>query len=221
MRLVELLRLGPVIPVITIEDARSAVPVARALVAGGVRVLEITLRGEAALEALERINQEVADAIVGVGTIVRPEQIGLARRAGARFAVSPGFTQDLAWAAREYRLPLLAGIMTPSELLIAQAAGITAFKLFPVEQAGGVALLKALAGPFPDAIFCPTGGITAENAPNYLAAPNVACVGGSWLTPARLIQMQDWVGISRLAEQASRLRPAGAEPEAAVHRKQA
>ena len=216
MTLVELLRLGPVIPVMVIEDGRQAVPLARALVAGGIRVLEITLRSEAALESIERVGHEVADAVVGVGTITRPEQLGPARRAGARFAVSPGFTPELAWAARENRLPLLPGVMTPSELIAARAAGVSAYKLFPAQQAGGVGMLKALYGPFPDALFCPTGGITAETAKDYLALPNVACVGGSWLTPKPAIAAEDWPAITRLAQQASALRPASAGVAAAA-----
>lgn len=211
MRLVELLRLGPVIPVLVIEDARQAVPIARALVAGGIRVLEVTLRSEAALESMDRIGQEVDEAIVGVGTVVRPEQVGPARRAGARFVVSPGFTQELASAARESGLPLLAGVMTPSELIAARAAGVTAFKFFPAQAAGGIEMLRAFMGPFPDAVFCPTGGITAATAAEYLALPNVACVGGSWLTPRAAVDASDWSEITRLARQASALRPPVAE----------
>ena len=206
MTIDELLSLGPVIPVIVIEDARQAAPLAKALVEGGVRVLEITLRTEAALEAIERAAREVPDAIVGVGTITEPKQFGAARRAGAQFAVTPGLTQDLAWAARENRLPLLPGVMTPSEVISATAAGFDALKLFPARQAGGVDMLKALAGPFPQVKFCPTGGITADTAREYLALPNVACVGGSWLTPADAIQRQDWASITTLARQAAELR---------------
>lgn len=210
MTLLELLRMGPVIPVMVIEHPRDAVPVARALVAGGIRVLEITLRSGAALEAIQRISHEVEGAVVGVGTVTHPEQIGPARQAGARFAVSPGFNAELAGAARENRLALLPGVMTPSELIAARTAGLAAYKLFPAQQAGGVGMLKALAGPFPDALFCPTGGITAETAPDYLALPNVACVGGSWLTPKPLIDAADWRGITRLAQHAAGLRAAGA-----------
>lgn len=201
----ELLRLGPVIPVIVIEDAGKAVPLARALVAGGVRVLEITLRTEAALAAIERIAGEVPDAVVGAGTLTRPQDFGRARQAGARFAVTPGLTQDLVRAARDSRLPLLPGVMTPSELIAAQAAGLSAFKLFPAREAGGLGMLKALAGPFPQAVFCPTGGITAQTAPQFLALPNVACVGGSWLTPPEAVRQGDWESITALAREASAL----------------
>lgn len=206
MTIDELLNLGPVIPVIVIEDARQAAPLAKALVEGGVRVLEITLRTEAALEAIQRAAREVPDAIVGVGTITDPKQFGQARQAGAQFAVTPGLTQDLAWAARENRLPLLPGVMTPSEVISATAAGFDALKLFPARQAGGIDMLKALAGPFPHVKFCPTGGISAETARDYLALPNVACVGGSWLTPADAIRRQDWISITTLARQAAVLR---------------
>jgi 2-dehydro-3-deoxyphosphogluconate aldolase/(4S)-4-hydroxy-2-oxoglutarate aldolase len=142
-----------------------------------------------------------------VGTITDPKQFGAARQAGAQFAVTPGLTQDLAWAARENRLPLLPGVMTPSEVISATAAGFDALKLFPARQAGGVDILKALAGPFPQVKFCPTGGITADTAREYLALPNVACVGGSWLTPADAIQRQDWASITTLARQAAALAP--------------
>jgi 2-dehydro-3-deoxyphosphogluconate aldolase/(4S)-4-hydroxy-2-oxoglutarate aldolase len=204
MNIRELLGMGPVIPVIVIEDARTTVPLARALLAGGVR--EITLRTEAALEATTRIAKQVPEAIVGVGTITRPEHFGAARAAGARFAVTPGLTQDLAWAARESRLPLLPGVMTPSELIAASAAGFREMKLFPARQAGGTEMLKALAGPFPDVLFCPTGGITAETAPEFLALPNVACVGGSRLTPRDAVARGDWAGVTALARHAVALR---------------
>jgi 2-dehydro-3-deoxyphosphogluconate aldolase/(4S)-4-hydroxy-2-oxoglutarate aldolase len=206
MNIRELLGMGPVIPVIVIEDARTAVPLARALLAGGVRVLEITLRTEAALEATTRVAKQVPDIIVGVGTITRPEYFGAARAAGARFAVTPGLTQDLAWAARESRLPLLPGVMTPSELIAACAAGFREMKLFPARQAGGTEMLEALAGPFPDVLFCPTGGITADIAPKFLALPNVACVGGSWLAPKDAVARGDWAGIAALARHAVALR---------------
>jgi 2-dehydro-3-deoxyphosphogluconate aldolase/(4S)-4-hydroxy-2-oxoglutarate aldolase len=206
MNIRELLGLGPVIPVIVIEDARTAVPLARAVLAGGVRVLEITLRTEAALEATRRIAKQVPEAIVGVGTITRPECFGAARAAGAKFAVTPGLTQDLAWAARESRLPLLPGVMTPSELIAASATGFREMKLFPARQAGGTEMLKALAGPFPDVLFCPTGGITADMAPEFLALPNVACVGGSWLAPKEAVARGDWAGITALARHAVALR---------------
>src|SRR5262249_29404075 len=158
------------------------IPLAKALVAGGVRVLEVTLRTPVALAAVRAIAHEVADAIVGVGTISRPEDFQQATDAGARFGVTPGLTPELVDAARASGLPLLPGVMTPSEIIAARAAGFFALKLFPAEQAGGIAMLQALNGPFPDVTFCPTGGVTAANAPAFLALPNVGCVGGSWLT---------------------------------------
>lgn len=206
MMVEELLRLGPVIPVIVLNDARKAVPLARALVAGGVRALEVTLRTEAALESIDRIARDVPEAVVGVGTITRPEQFARARQAGARFAVTPGLDQGLVSAARESRLPLLPGVMTPSEVIAARNAGFDALKLFPAQQAGGIGMLKALGGPFPDVRFCPTGGITAETAPDFLALANVACVGGSWLTPQHLIDSDDWTTITSLARDAAALR---------------
>lgn len=205
MTVLELMRLGPVIPVIVIEREEQAVPLARALVAGGVRVLEVTLRTPVALEAVARIGSEVADAIVGVGTITRSEDIADALAAGARFGVSPGLTPDLAEAARASALPLLPGVMTPSDIIAAGAAGFREVKFFPARQAGGTAMLKALAGPFPDVLFCPTGGITAETAPEYLTLPNVACVGGSWLTPRDAVERDDWQTLTRLAQQAAQL----------------
>ena len=205
MTIIELMRLGPVIPVIVIDNADDAVPLARALVKGGVRVLEVTLRTPAALAAIARIAAEVEDAIVGVGTITRSEDIADALAAGARFGVSPGLTSDLAEAARSSALPLLPGVMTPSDVIAAGAAGFRELKLFPARQAGGVAMLKALAGPFPDVVFCPTGGITAESAPEFLALPNVACVGGSWLTPADAVTDGDWARVEALAREAATL----------------
>jgi 2-dehydro-3-deoxyphosphogluconate aldolase/(4S)-4-hydroxy-2-oxoglutarate aldolase len=201
----EVMRTGPVIPVIVIEDGAHAVPLAEALVAGGVRVLEITLRTPAALEAVRAIATRVESAIVGVGTITDPGDFAKAIDAGARFGVSPGLTPALIEAALASRLPLLPGVMTPSEIVAARAAGFRALKLFPAQQAGGIGMLKALAGPFPDVTFCPTGGITAATAPDFLALPNVACVGGSWLTPVDALRNGDWPRITGLAREASRL----------------
>ena len=192
MNVRELMRIGPVIPVIVIEDPAQAVPLARALVAGGVRVLEVTLRTPVALDAIRAIASEVDDALVGVGTITRPEDFALAAAAGARFGVSPGLTPALIEAARASPLPLLPGVMTPAEIIAARAAGFTELKLFPAQQAGGIGMLKALGSPFPDVTFCPTGGVTQESAPDFLALPNVACVGGSWLTPKEAIAKKDW-----------------------------
>ncbi|MFO1128650.1 MAG: bifunctional 4-hydroxy-2-oxoglutarate aldolase/2-dehydro-3-deoxy-phosphogluconate aldolase [Rhodospirillales bacterium] len=206
MTILELMRTGPVIPVIVIDRIEDAVPLARALVAGGVRVLEVTLRTPVALEAVARIGAEVEGAIVGVGTITRSEDIADALAAGARFGVSPGLSAELVEAARASALPLLPGVMTPSDVIAAGAAGFRELKLFPAKQAGGVAMLKALAGPFPEVMFCPTGGITVETAPEYLALPNVACVGGSWLMPRDAIERGDWETISRRAKEAAALR---------------
>lgn len=201
----EVMRVGPVIPVIVIEELAHAVPLARALVAGGVRVLEVTLRTPAALAAIRAIAGEVPEAIVGVGTLTRPEDFTEARDAGARFGVSPGLTPALIEAAWESGLPLLPGVMTPSDVIAARLAGFRELKLFPARQAGGIGMLQALAGPFPDVTFCPTGGITAETAPEFLALPNVACVGGSWLTPKTALAAGDWEAITALARQAAAL----------------
>lgn len=206
MHMREILHLGPVIPVIVIERVEDAVPLARALLAGGVRVLELTLRTAAALQALRAIALEVDDVILGVGTVTRPEEFAAAAKAGASFAVTPGLTRELLAAARDSGLPLLPGVMTPSELIAARAGGYSELKLFPAQQAGGVGMLKALSGPFPDVLFCPTGGISAGSAPDFLALPNVACVGGSWLTPADAIATGDWNRITTLARQAQALR---------------
>lgn len=202
----EILAASPVMPVIVIDEPASAVPLARALVAGGIRVLEVTLRTAAALDAIRAIVAEVPDALVGVGTIVSPADLDAARAAGARFGVSPGLIPALVEAARESGLPLLPGVMTPSDVIAARLAGFRELKLFPARQAGGVGMLQALAGPFPDATFCPTGGIAAETAPEFLALPNVACVGGSWLTPKAALTAGDWGAITALARQASALR---------------
>ena len=180
-------------------------PLARALVAGGLDVLEVTLRTDCALDAIEAIRAGVPSAIVGAGTLSRPADFARAEEAGARFGVSPGFAAELAEAARSVRYPLLPGIMTPSELIAARLAGFTALKLFPAQQAGGVATLKALAAPFPDVIFCPTGGITPQSAPDYLALPNVACVGGSWVAPADLVSTGNWPAIEALARESAAL----------------
>ena len=203
MNALDLMRMGPVIPVIVVHGVEHAVPLARALVAGGVRVLEVTLRTPVALDAVRAIAREVEEAIVGVGTITRPAEFERAAAAGARFGVSPGFTKELAAAARASAMPWLPGVMTPSDVVRAGAAGHAQLKLFPAQQAGGVAMLKALHGPFPDVVFCPTGGVTAETAPAFLALPNVACVGGSWLTPADAVAAGDWARIERRAREAA------------------
>ena len=206
MNVLEIMNTGPVIPVIVIERLEEAVPLARALVEGGVRVLELTLRTPVALRAIEAIANEVEGALIGVGTITRAQDFEAARKAGALFGVSPGLTPELIAASRDGGLPLLPGVMTPSEVIAARAAGFTELKLFPAQQAGGVGMLKALAGPFPELIFCPTGGITPASAPEFLALPNVACVGGSWLTPRDAVAAGDWARIRALAAETSRLR---------------
>ena len=205
MNILDIMRIGPVIPVIVVEELAHAVPLAEALVAGGIRVLEVTLRTPAALAAIRAIAGEVPEAIVGVGTLTRPTDFADAKAAGARFGVSPGLTPALIEAARQTKLPLLPGVFTPSDVIAARMAGFGQLKLFPAQQAGGVGMLKALAGPFPDVTFCPTGGITAETAPHFLALPNVACVGGSWLTPKDALAAGDWNRITALARAASAL----------------
>ena len=209
MNVLEVMRTGPVIPVIVIDDLAHAVPLAKALVAGGVRVLEVTLRTPAGLAAIRAIAQQVEGAIVGVGTISRPQDFDDALEAGAVFGVSPGLTPLLIEAAHASGLPLLPGVMTPADVIAARAAGFTELKLFPAQQAGGIGMLKALGGPFPDVTFCPTGGITVATAPDFLALPNVACVGGSWLTPKEAVVKGDWDALTRLAREASALRKAG------------
>jgi 2-dehydro-3-deoxyphosphogluconate aldolase / (4S)-4-hydroxy-2-oxoglutarate aldolase len=206
------LHASPVMPVIVLENVADAVPLARALVAGGIRVLEVTLRTAAALESIRAIAEQVPDAILGAGTVVNPADLAAAAAAGASFAVSPGATPELLRAGRESAIPLLPGVMTPSDVIAAVAAGYTAMKLFPAAQAGGMGMLKALAGPFPQVRFCPTGGIDSASAPAFLALPNVACVGGSWLTPVDRVRAGDWAAITELARAAAALRPA---PDAA------
>jgi 2-dehydro-3-deoxyphosphogluconate aldolase/(4S)-4-hydroxy-2-oxoglutarate aldolase len=208
MDISNLLAASPVMPVIVLDKVADAVPLARALVAGGIRVLEVTLRTPAALESIRIIAREVPDALVGAGTVVSPADLAAAADAGAVFAVSPGASEELLRAGRESRIPLLPGVMTPSDVINALAAGYTHFKLFPAAQAGGIGILKAMAGPFPQIRFCPTGGIDAATAPAFLALPNVACVGGSWLTPVDRVRDGDWAAITELARIAAALRPA-------------
>ncbi len=196
---------SPVMPVIVLDRVADAVPLADALVRGGIRVLEVTLRTAAALDCVRAIRAAVPDAIVGVGTITTPRDFDAARAAGAAFGVSPGATSALLAHAASADWPFLPGTMTPSDVMCAADAGFTALKLFPARQAGGIDMLKALAGPFPDALFCPTGGIDAESAPGYLALPNVACVGGSWLAPAALVANGGWDEIERRARSAASL----------------
>jgi 2-dehydro-3-deoxyphosphogluconate aldolase/(4S)-4-hydroxy-2-oxoglutarate aldolase len=205
VNVLEIMRNGPVIPVIVIDRLQDAVALARALVAGGVRVLELTLRTPVALQAIEAIANEVEGALVGVGTITQTEDFDAALKAGALFGVSPGLTPALVAASKHSALPLLPGVMTPSDVIAARSAGFTELKLFPAQQAGGIGMLKALGGPFPDVRFCPTGGITAATAADFLALPNVACVGGSWLTPPDAIAAGDWGRIADLARVAAGL----------------
>ena len=192
-----------VIPVLAVENVRDAAPLAQALYAGGLSVLEVTLRTAAALPALESMRRALPDAVIGAGTLTRPEDFTSARAAGAQFAVSPGFTLALAQAASAAGLPLLPGVMTPSEILAAMSAGYDTLKFFPAEPAGGTASLSAFASVFPGIKFCPTGGITAERAASYLALPNVLCVGGSWVAPPALIARGDWSAIEKLARSAA------------------
>ncbi len=197
---------GPVIPVIVVQRLEQAVPLARALVDGGVKVLEVTLRTPVALAAIEAIARAVPEAVVGAGTLRLPADAKAARDAGSRFAVSPGYTAALGAACREAGLPLLPGVATGSEVMAAMADGLRFLKFFPAVQAGGIPMLRALAGPFPDIAFCPTGGITPETAPQFLALPNVAVCGGSWLTPADAVEQGDWARITQLAREAQALR---------------
>ena len=201
-----ILRRGPVLPVVTIADPATAVPLARALLAGGIAVIEVTLRTAAAGEAIRRIRAEVPTMIVGAGTVLSPAQLDLARALGAAFAVSPGVTPGLLDAAAESPLPLLPGIATASEAMLLLERGLSLAKFFPAAAAGGPALLRALAGPFPELSFCPTGGIDAGNAAAYLALSNVLCVGGSWLAPADAVAAGDWRRIENLARAARALR---------------
>jgi 2-dehydro-3-deoxyphosphogluconate aldolase / (4S)-4-hydroxy-2-oxoglutarate aldolase len=195
----DLLSISPVIPVVVIDDAVDAVPLARALARGGVAVMEITLRTVAGLAAIERVAAEVPETTVGAGTVTTPEEAEAARRAGARFIVTPGATDRLLAAALETGLPLLPGASTLTEILRLREHGQQAVKFFPAEAAGGIAYLSAVAGPVPDVRFCPTGGITPGNAAQYLALPNVGCVGGSWLTPRAEVRAGNWAAIERLA----------------------
>lgn len=190
---------APVIPVIVLNDVAHAVPMARALVAGGIRMLEVTLRTPQALACIEAIAREVPEAVIGAGTVRTKSDVQAAAMAGARFAVSPGYTHAVGQACFDAGLALLPGVATGSEIMMAQEVGFTELKFFPAMQAGGPALLKAWSGPFFDVKFCPTGGVTLQNAPDFLALPNVVCVGGSWLVPADALQAGDWARITQLA----------------------
>lgn len=199
----DIVRAGPVVPVLQFDNVEQGEQVSRALLAGGVRVLEITLRTPAAMDVIRHVAGLSDELIVGVGTLTHPQEMAQAVAAGARFGVSPGYTSALGAAAKAAGLPLLPGVVTPSDILAALADGYETVKFFPAEPSGGVPMLKALYGPFRQVRFCPTGGISAASAPSYLAQPNVVCVGGSWLTPKALVDAKDWDGITRLAQSAS------------------
>ena len=201
----EVMRDAPVIPVIVLHDVAHAVPLARALVAGGIRMLEVTLRTPQALQCIEAIAREVPDAVVGAGTIRSAADAQASALAGARFGVSPGYTRSVGKACHDIGLPLLPGVATGSEIMTAQEDGYTQLKFFPAMQAGGLPMLKAWQGPFGDVTFCPTGGISLANAHEFLALANVACVGGSWIVPTDAIANGDWARIETLAREASQL----------------
>ncbi|MDZ7875928.1 MAG: 2-dehydro-3-deoxy-phosphogluconate aldolase [Rhizobium sp.] len=205
-KLLSTLKLQPVVPVLIIEDAKTAVPLARALVAGGLKAIEITLRTEAALEAVRLVAQEVEGAVVGAGTILNASHYAAAVDAGSQFIVSPGTTQELLDVARQSDIPLLPGAATASEVMALREEGYKVLKFFPAEQAGGAAYLKALSSPLAGTLFCPTGGISLKNAMDYLSLPNVVCVGGSWVAPKELVAAGDWAGITKLASEASALK---------------
>jgi len=201
----EVMRDAPVIPVIVLHDVKDAVPLARALVAGGIRMLEVTLRTREALECIEAIAKEVPEAVAGAGTIRSAADAQASALAGARFGVSPGYTRSVGKACHDLGLPLLPGVATGSEIMLAQEDGYTELKFFPAVQAGGINMLKAWQGPFGEVKFCPTGGVHAGNAADFLALPNVACVGGSWIVPTEAIAAKDWGRIEALAREASQL----------------
>ncbi|GGX61666.1 bifunctional 4-hydroxy-2-oxoglutarate aldolase/2-dehydro-3-deoxy-phosphogluconate aldolase [Streptomyces anandii] len=204
-----LLGLAPVLPVVVLHDAADAVPLARALVAGGLPAIEVTLRTPAALDGVRAIAGEVPDAVVGVGTVIRPEQVAGSVDAGARFLVSPGWTDALLAAMAASGVPYLPGVSTTSEVVALLERGVREMKFFPAQAAGGTAYLKSLAGPLPQARFCPTGGIGPDTAPDYLSLPNVGCVGGSWMVPADAVAGRDWGRVKRLARAAAGLSAGG------------
>ncbi|QIP86772.1 bifunctional 4-hydroxy-2-oxoglutarate aldolase/2-dehydro-3-deoxy-phosphogluconate aldolase [Streptomyces sp. Tu 2975] len=204
------LGLAPVIPVVVVDDAATAVPLARALVAGGLPAIEVTLRTPAALDAIRAIAAEVPDAVVGAGTVISPAGVSSAVAAGARFLVSPGWTDTLLDAMKASGVPFLPGVSTTSEVVALLERGVTDMKFFPAEAAGGTPYLKSLAGPLPQARFCPTGGVSLATAPAYLALPNVACVGGTWMLPPAALTSGDWGQVESLAREAAGLGRAGA-----------
>jgi len=204
----DVLEVSPVIPVVVVESAEQAVPLAQALLRGGIPIIEITLRSEAGLAAIEAVANEVEGMVVGAGTVLTPGQVDQVRDAGAQFLVTPGSPPRLLEAAVGSGLPLLAGAGTLTEMLTLAEAGLTAMKFFPAEASGGRPYLSSVAGPCPHLRFCPTGGVTPENARDYLALPNVGCVGGSWLTPKDAVAQGDWARVEALAAQAASLGPA-------------
>ncbi|KAB1148699.1 bifunctional 4-hydroxy-2-oxoglutarate aldolase/2-dehydro-3-deoxy-phosphogluconate aldolase [Streptomyces luteolifulvus] len=204
------LDLAPVVPVAVVEDAADAVPLARALLAGGLPAIEVTLRTPAALDAIRAITAGVPEAVVGAGTVITPEQVSASVAAGARFLVSPGWTDVLLEAMRASGVPFLPGVSTASEVVALLERGVREMKFFPARAAGGTAFVQSLAGPLPQARFCPTGGIGPADAPEYLALPNVGCVGGTWMLPPDAVAARDWTRIEQLAREAAGLRDAGA-----------
>lgn len=206
MNILDIMQASPVMPVIVVDDPAKAVPLARALVEGGIRVLEVTLRTASAMESIKRIIREVPEAITGVGTITSVDQLKAVLDAGAAFGVSPGLGDELLAQVQRAGFPFLPGVMTPTEVMQAHALGFRALKLFPAQQAGGIGMLKALGGPFHDVKFCPTGGVDAKTAAEFLALPNVGCVGGSWIAPTAMVDAGDWAGITALAKAARALR---------------
>lgn len=208
MNTLDLAKEGPVIPVIVINKVEDAVPMAEALLEGGVKVLEVTLRSPVALQAMEEIAKKVPDAILGSGTVRTLEDAKNSLDVGCKFAVSPGYTSELGHYAKEIGLPLLPGVSTGSEIMQANADGYYFLKLFPAVAVGGINLLKGFAGPFADVKFCPTGGVKVDSAPDFLALPNVVVCGGTWLTPADAVERKDWAHITKLAKEASAIKPA-------------
>ncbi|MBY3094028.1 2-dehydro-3-deoxy-phosphogluconate aldolase [Rhizobium laguerreae] len=205
-KLLSILKLQPVVPVLIVDDAKTAVPLARALVAGGLKAIEITMRTPAALEAVRAVAAGVEGAEVGAGTILNVAHWEAAVEAGSKFIVSPGTTQELLDAAADSDVPLLPGAATASEVMALREEGYQVLKFFPAEQAGGAAYLKALSSPLAGTLFCPTGGISLKNANDYLSLPNVICVGGSWVAPKELVAAGDWAGITKLAAEAAALK---------------
>ncbi len=204
-KLLSVLKLQPVVPVLIVDDAKDAVPLARALVAGGLKAIEVTMRTDAALDAIRAVANEVEGAVPGAGTILNARHFEQAVAAGSQFIVSPGATNNLVDAANNSEVPLLPGAGSPSEIMALLEAGIDVMKFFPAEQSGGAAYLKSLASPFAGVNFCPTGGISLKNAKDYLSLPNVVCVGGSWVAPKELVAAGDWAGITKLAAEACEL----------------